>query len=97
MDFYVQHVALKSELLENQVELLLVEESAGNILSGTILIEESGGNIVISDIKVDPNKHKLRVLRGEETLGQLYTPNLTNCGHLVNSKCGLRKLFNKYM
>jgi len=93
----VQHVALKSELLENQVELLLVEESAGNILSGTILIEESGGNIVISDIKVDPNKHKLRVLRGEETLGQLYTPNLTNCGHLVNSKCGLRKLFNKYM
>lgn len=78
----MQYVELKAKLQENQVELFLIEESEANIVMG--------------DITIDPDKDKLRVLRDEETLAQLYTPNVTNCGHLVNSKCSLQKPFNKY-
>ncbi|WVZ26691.1 hypothetical protein V8G54_005235 [Vigna mungo] len=64
-----KYVELKAKLQENQVELFLIEESEANIVMG--------------DITIDPNKDKLRVLRDEETLAQLYTPNVTNCGHLL--------------
>ncbi|KOM31017.1 hypothetical protein LR48_Vigan01g057200, partial [Vigna angularis] len=77
-----KYVEIKAELQADQVELFLIEESEANVVTGNITI--------------DPDKDKLRVLQDEETLAQLYTPNVTNCGHLVNSKCSLQKPFNKY-
>ncbi|KAG4959892.1 hypothetical protein JHK87_036525 [Glycine soja] len=64
-----KYVALKVELLPNEVELSLVEESQTNVMRDELI--------------VDPNKDKLRVLRDEETLADLYKPNVTNCGHLL--------------
>ncbi|XP_017434684.1 putative E3 ubiquitin-protein ligase RING1b [Vigna angularis] len=64
-----KYVEIKAELQADQVELFLIEESEANVVTGNITI--------------DPDKDKLRVLQDEETLAQLYTPNVTNCGHLL--------------
>ncbi|TKY59239.1 putative E3 ubiquitin-protein ligase RING1a [Spatholobus suberectus] len=64
-----QYVAVKAEVLADEVELCLVEEPQVNIIRG--------------EGTVDPNKDKLRVLGDEETLAELYTRNVTSCAHLI--------------
>lgn len=67
----MQYIERNAKMLRNQVELFLIEESEANAVSGKIT--------------VDADKDKLRVLRDEETLAELYTPNVTHSARLVNS------------
>ncbi|KAK7400608.1 hypothetical protein VNO78_11821 [Psophocarpus tetragonolobus] len=64
-----KYVALKVELLVDQVELYLVEDSQVNIIRG--------------ELTIDPDKDKVRILRDEETLVELYTRNVRNPGFLL--------------
>lgn len=68
-----------------QVELWLVDGSQPNIIRG--------------EMTFDLDKDRLCVLGDEETLIDLYTHNVTNCG-LVNSRRPLfreKKLLHKYL
>ncbi|KAK7400603.1 hypothetical protein VNO78_11813 [Psophocarpus tetragonolobus] len=69
MKILSKYVALKVELLVDQVQLYLVEESRVNIIRG--------------ELTIDPEKDKLRILRDEETLAKLYTRNVRNSGFLL--------------